>query len=233
MIAKLPDERLKTFAWESLLEGAMESARQKMGPDRTHELLAMEGIPQEAREKALATYAEILMGTAAMAETKDGFLRLSPEDQRVIGPELLEEAERRSFSAETLTSTLTMLMEGGQWELVSAKGPAAVDKVFDYDGADIQAMARWAQKLPAHDDAKDTYRHAVAGRFRADLSGSREWVFSLPEGWHREQALAQLAMTADLHHKNAAVRDQMLAEITDPAIQEEMRGWRQSEAIAK
>lgn len=232
MIAKLPDDRLKTFAWESLLEGAMENARQKMGPDRTHELLAMEGIPKEAREKALARYADILMGTAVMAETKDGFLRLSPEDQRLIGPELLEEAERRSFSAETLSSTLSLLMESGQWELVSNKGPAAVDKVFDYDGADIQAMANWAQQIPPRDEAKDTYRHAVSARFRADLNGGRDWALALPEGWHRDQALAQLAKTAD-GRKNAAVRDQALEGITDPAIREEMQEWRRSQAVTK
>lgn len=232
MIAKLPDERLKTIAWQALLEGAMENARQRNGPDRTHELLAMEGIPQEAREKALGEYVKTLMGTAQMGASADSFRRLSPEDQRLIGPKLLEEAEGRSFDGEILSSTLTLLMDSGQWDLVSSKGPAAVDKVFNYDGADVQAMARWAQQLPAREEARDTYRRAVAGRFRGDLNGGREWVLSLSEGWHREQALAQLAKSAD-GRKNAAVRDQVLSAITDPAIQEEMQEWRRTQAVAK
>lgn len=232
MIAKLPDERLKALAWQSLLEGAMENARQKIGPDRTHELLAMDGIPKEAREKALGKYVDFLMGTAAVGESANNFRRLSAEDQQLIGPRLLQEAERRSFNAETLSSTLSLLVESGQWDLISSKGPAAVDKVFDYDGADIKAMARWAQQLPARDEAKETYRHAVAASFRADLDGSRAWALSLPEGWHRDQALAQLAKTAD-GRKNAAVRDEVLAEITDPATREELEQWRKSGAVAK
>lgn len=232
MIAKLSDERQRTLAWRSLLEGAMENARQRMGPDRTHELLAMEGIPKEARERALGKYVETLMGTAAVGESASNFRRLSAEDQRSIGPRLLDEAERRSFSAETLTSTLSLLMESGQWDLVSDRGPAAVKKVFEYDGADTAAMAQWAQELPPRDEAKETYRLAVSGRFGGDLNGSQDWVLSLPEGWHRDQALAQLAKTAD-GRKNAGARDQAIGAITDPAIQEEMGQWRQKDATAK
>ena len=52
---------------------------------------------------------------------------------------------------------------------------------------------------------------------------------SLPAGWHRDQALAQLAMTAGA----SGTRDAAMNEITDPAIQAELREWLQNQPLTK
>jgi hypothetical protein len=123
----------------------------------------------------------------------------------------------------SVTDALTLLAGSGQWELLAAKGPAAVDVALKSPSPNPSALSRWALQLPAREETAETFRHAVDAKFRIDLADSVEWAGSLPAGWHREQALAQLAITADTFHHDAATRDVVLAEIENPAILTEVR----------
>ncbi len=123
----------------------------------------------------------------------------------------------------SVTDALTLLAGGGQWELLAAKGPAAVDAALKSPAPNPSALSRWALELPAREETAETFRHAVAASFRDDLAGSVTWAGSLPAGWHREQALAQLAITADTFHQDAATREAVMGEITDPAVLAEVR----------
>jgi len=232
--AKLPDEALKASSWKAMLRGVLYNAAFNGGPDCFHELLSRDEVPDEAHRAALGFLAENISQSQQPTKSLEDFRKLSDEDKAAIGPELLEQAKKYgSAYSSNVTNALTMLAESGQWELIASKGPETLDRVFKSGNPNAEVISRWALALPGRDEVAETYRRAVAGRFRENLAGSTEWVRSLPEGWHREQALAQLAMTADLHHKNAPVRDEILAEIADPALQEKMREWRRTKAVAK
>jgi hypothetical protein len=228
-IASLPDERLRSLAWQAVLEGMA-----KRGEERFHEVLGREDLPVEVRSAALGSFAEGLAGAQLPVKALADFRRLSPENRAEIGPSLLEHAKRLSFARPgAVTNALTMLAESGQWDLLEKEGPAAVDHFFKSSKPNPEALGRWALALPEREETSGVFRRAVAPRFRDDPVAGAEWARSLPEGWQRDQALAQLAMTADADHKDAAVRDQAISEITDPAILEELQEWRQTKSVAK
>lgn len=228
-IGDLPDERLRSLAWQAVLKGMA-----NRGDSGFHEILAREDLPADARSAALGSFAEALANDALPSKALENFRQLSPADRAEVGPALLEQAERLSFARPSaVTGALAMLAESGQWELLAAKGPEAVDHFFKSSKPNAESVSRWALRLPEREETAGIFRHAVAGQFRDDLSGGAEWARSLPEGWQREQALAQLAITADSHHKDAAVRDEAISEITDPAILEELQEWRRTKAVSK
>ena len=220
-IAKLPDERLRLLAWQAALTGMA-----NRGEEPFFENLDRPDLPPEARRAALERYADFLANSQNAAEAAAGYNKLMPEDQVSIGPALLAEAESlQSIGARvsSVTDALTLLAGSGQWELLAAKGPAAVDVALKSPTPNPSALSRWALQLPAREETAETFRHAVDAGFRNDLAGSVAWAGSLPAGWHREQALAQLATTADTFHHDVATRDAVLAELSDPAIRAAVR----------
>jgi hypothetical protein len=220
-IAKLPDERLRLLAWQAALTGMA-----SRGGEPFFENLDRPDLPPEARRAALERYAGFLAHSQSAAEAATGYNKLMPEDQASIAPALLAEAETlQSIGARVsaVTDALTLLVGSGQWELLATKGPAAVDMALKSPSPNPSALSRWALQLPAREETAETFRHAVDAKFRSDLAGSVAWARSLPVGWHREQALAQLAITAGTFHHDAATRDAVLAEVTDPAILTEVR----------
>lgn len=232
--AKLPDGEVKTSAWKAMLRGVVSSSIYNNGPDRIHELISRGDIPEEARHAGLGFLAGRIVQTPQPAKALEDFRKLSKDDQSAMAPQLLEMARSSPMASETaVPNALTMFCESENWEIFMKDGPGAIGELLDKRKQNAGEVSRWALQLPAREETSGTFRRAVAGRFLENLGEGAAWARSLPEGWHREQALAQLAVSADQQHKNAAVRDEALAEITDPAIQEEMREWRQSEAVAK
>lgn len=231
--SKLPDGEIKTSAWKTMFRGVVFNAIHNGAPDRIHELIAREDVPEEARLAGLGFLADRISQSTQPAKALEDFRKLSEEDQATIAPQLLQQARSGGIaSASAVPNALTMLCESGNWELVANEGPGAIDQLLEKRKENAGEVSRWALQLPAREETSDTFRHAIAGRFRENLDEGAAWVRSLPEGWHREQALAQLVKSAD-GRKNAAVRDQVLSEITDPAIQEEMQEWRRTQAVAK
>jgi hypothetical protein len=198
-------------------------------------MLAREDIPPAARGVALAAFAERLaLLSKNPAVTLQEYAKLSAADQTVVAPLFMEQAARKSYAnPEAVTCAVSALAAQGQWDLIADKGPAAVDQMFSAAKPSPQAVSRWALGLPERQECVAVYRRAVAARFRENLAACNEWVASIPVGWHRDQAYAQLAMSADGHHKNAAARDEAIAAIADPAIRQELEQWRTSEAKAK
>jgi hypothetical protein len=220
-IANLPDERLRSLAWQAALTGMA-----NRGGEPFFENLDRSDLPPAARRAALEIYADFLAHSQDAAKAAAGYSKLTPEDQASIAPALLAEAETlQSIGARVsaVTDALNLLVGSGQWELLATKGPAAVDIALKSPSPNPSALSRWALQLPARQETAETFRHAVDAKFRNDLAGSVAWVGSLPVGWHREQALAQLAITADTFHHDVATRDAVLAEIEDPAILTEVR----------
>jgi hypothetical protein len=220
-IANLPDERLRSLAWQAALTGMA-----NRGGEPFFENLDRSDLPPAARRAALEIYADFLAHSQDAAKAAAGYSKLTPEDQASIAPALLAEAETlQSIGARVsaVTDALNLLVGSGQWELLATKGPAAVDMALKSPSPNPSALSRWALQLPARQETAETFRHAVDAKFRNDLAGSVAWVGSLPVGWHREQALAQLAITADTFHHDVATRDAVLAEIEDPAILTEVR----------
>jgi hypothetical protein len=228
-IASLPDERLQSLAWQAVLKGMA-----NRGEDRFHDILARADLPSDVRPAALQSFAEGLARSAEPAKALAEFRKLSQEDQSTIGPALLDQAKTHSFARPSaVTNALTMLVESAQWQLLADQGPEVVDHFFKSAKPNPEAVSRWALQLPARTETTATFRAAVGPRFRQDLLQGAAWARSLPAGWHREQALAQLAITADTHHKDPATRDAAMAEITDPAIQAELREWLQRQPATR
>ena len=220
-IAELPEERLRLLAWQAALTGMA-----NRGGEPFFENLDRSDLPPEARRAALERYADFLARSTNAAEVAAGYRKLTPEDQASIGPVLLTEAESLQSTGarvSAVTDALNLLVGSGQWELLAAKGPAAVDVALKSPSPNPSALSRWALQLPAREETAETFRHAVDAKFRNDLAGSVAWAGSLPVGWHREQALAQLAITADTFHHDVATRDAVLAELSDPAIRAAVR----------
>lgn len=223
-IAGLPEERLRSLAWQAALEGLA-----NRGEDQFHECLASPDLPPDARRMALDSFAAALAGTSVPAKAMEQFRKLSPEDQVAIGPAVLDEAKKISFARpNAVTNAINMLAESGQWELLARQGPGAVDEFFKSSKPNPEAVCRWAIQLPGREETAAIFRHAVAPRLRENLNSGMEWAISLPEGWHRQQALAQLAITADSHFNAPMTRQKILGLITDPAIQAELKQWRKT-----
>lgn len=213
-IAGLPDERLQALAWQAAFKGLASS-----GDDQFHENLARTDLPPGVHAAALESFATSLALRNTSIQAIADFHKLSPEDQAAIGPALLAQAETLSFARPAaVTNALTMLAESEQWELLAAKGPAAIDQLCESGKSNPEVLGRWAMQLPQREETAGTFRNALAARFRSDLPGSAAWVHSLPAGWQREQALAQLALTAERTHRDPATRDAALGAVTDPAI---------------
>ena len=233
-ISALPEEHLRVFAWKAMLKGVLNNAEYNSGPDRFHDLLSRPDVPAEARGAALVMLAEKIAQSQQPARSLEAFRALSDEDKGAIGPALLDQAKRYGFAYDSnVPNVLSMLAESGQWELISGRGAETVDVFYKSGKPNPEAMSRWALQLPGREETAGTFRSAVAGRFREDPAAGMAWILTLAEGWHREQALAQFAMTADAHHHNAAMRDEALRQIADPGLQEEIREWRRKEAKAK
>lgn len=225
-IAEIPDEALRVKAWIRMLQGVRDDARLNGREDRVAELLVREDVPPEARRAAAESYAIRLADEREPPKALEAFRKLSPEDQRTVGPKLLEQAgSYSSFHASAVTNALTMLVESNQWEVIESQGPPALDDFFKTCSPNAEAVSRWAMQLPARDEAASIFRHAVAGRFRDDLNAGAEWAHSLDEGWYRDQALAQLAIAAA---GNIRLCDQAIGEIQDPDIRQEMETWQAS-----
>lgn len=192
-IATLPDARLRSLAWEAVFKNMANH-----GEDRFHELLAREDIPADAHRGALEFFAEALAREQLPAKAMERFRKLTPANQGEMGPSLLAQAEKFSFAFPlAVTNAITMLAESDQWQLIAGKGPEAIDQFLKSSKPNTEALSRWALQLPARDETADTFKRAVAARFREDLAGGTEWARSLPEGWHRQQALAQLATSVN------------------------------------
>jgi hypothetical protein len=224
-IAGLPDERLQSLAWQAALKGMA-----NRGEDRFHEILARDDLPADVRPAELVSFAEGIARSPEPAKAMEQFRKLSPEDQSAIGPALLDQAKAHSFARPSaVTNALTMLAESGQGKLLEAKGTEAIEHFFKSSKPNPEAVSRWALQLPASAETASTFRAAIGPRFRQDLLQGAQWARSLPAGWHRDQALAQLAITAGA----SATRDAAMAEITDPAIQAELREWLQNQPQTK
>lgn len=231
------DPKLKEEVWGAILSGTIKYriSYSGSGEDLVHELLAREDVPAAARALALRTLAECLVSSNRnAARTLQDYAKLSAADQATVAPLFIDQAASLSFATpDAVTTAVSALAAQGQWETIAAKGPAAIDKMFSSGKPSPQAVSRWALDLPERDETVAVYRRALAARFRDNLTASNEWVASIPEGWHRDQAYAQLAMTADWHHKDAAARDAAIGSIADPAVRQELEQWRTSEAKAK
>lgn len=233
-LGKLPDGELKTSAWKAMLRSVAYNSIYNGGPDRIHELIVRQEIPTEARLAGMGFLADRVVQSSQPAKAFEDFHRLSEEDQLVIAPQLLAQAKDSAMaSGSAVPNVLGMLCESENWDLLINDGPGAIDAVLEKRKQSPGELSRWALKLPARGETSEVFRRAVSGRFREDPEDGAEWVESLPEGWHRDQAFAQLAMTADQDHKNAALRDRALAGIADPALQEEMQAWREARAVGK
>lgn len=212
-------------AWQAVLKGMA-----NRGEDRFHEILDRDDLPADVRPAALVSFAEGIARSPEPAKALEQFRKLSPADQSAIGPALLDQAKAHSFACPSaVTNALTMLVESGQGKLLEAKGAEAIEHFFKSSKPNPEAVARWALQLPASTETAATFRAAISPRFRQDLLQGAEWARSLPAGWHRDQALAQLAITAGA----SATRDAAMAEITDPAIQAELRRWLQNQPQTK
>lgn len=233
----MADPKLKEDVWGAILSGTIKYriSYSGSGENRVHELLARQDIPEAARALALTTFAECLVSSNRNAAlTLQDYAKLSAADQATVAPHFIDHAGHLSFAnPDAVTTAVSALAAQGQWETIAAKGAGAIDKMFSSGKPSPQAVSRWALELPERQECVALYRRAVAARFRDNLTASNEWVASLPEGWHRDQAYAQLAMTADFHHKNAAARDEAIGAIADPAIRQELEQWRATEAKAK
>jgi hypothetical protein len=228
-IAGLPDERLQSLAWQAALKGMA-----NRGEDRFHDILARNDLPADVRPAALKSFAEGIARNAEPAKALEQFRKLSPEDQSAVGPALLDQAKTYSFARPSaVTNALTMLAKSGQWQLLAQSGPEAVEHFFKSSKPNPEAVSRWALQIPARAETAETFRAAIGPRFRQDLLQGAQWARSLPAGWHRDQALAQLAIIAGIHHKDPATRDAAMAEITDPGIQKELREWLQNQPATR
>jgi hypothetical protein len=226
-IAEIPDEALQVKAWMTVIEMVRDNARFNNREDRVAELLVRPDVPPEARRAASESYAIRLADEREPPKALEAFRKLAPEDQLAVGPKLLEQAGSYSaFHASAVTNALTMLVESNQWEVVEAQGPQALDDFFKNHKPNAEVVSRWALQLPPRDETAAIFRHAVAGRFRDDLAAGTGWARSLEDGWHRDQALAQLAIAAE---GNTRLRDESIGEIQNPDIRKEMETWRTSQ----
>ncbi len=235
--AAMTDPKLREEAWRAILCGTIKyrTANQGNDPDPVHDLLAREDLPAAVRSAALGTFAERLVHASRNpALMLQDYAKLSSADQATVAPLFIAQAAQTSFAfPDAVTGAVNALAAQGQWDVIAAAGPAAIDKMFSSGKPNPQVVSRWALNLPERQECVAVYRRAVAARFRGDLTAGSEWVASIPEGWHRDQAYAQLAMSADADHGNAAARDEAIAAISDPAIHQELEQWRRSEAKAK
>ncbi len=226
-IAEIPEEALQVKAWVRVMEMVRDDSRLNDREDRVAELLVRPDVPPEARRAAAESYALRLADEREPPKALEAFRKLAPEDQLAVGPKLLEQAASYSvFHPSAVTNALTMLVESSQWELVEEQGPQALDNFFRDRKPEAETVSRWALQLPPRDETAAIFRHAVAGRFRDDLTAGTEWARSLEDGWHRDQALAQLAIAAE---GNTRLRDESIGDIQDPDIRQEMETWRTSQ----
>jgi hypothetical protein len=225
-IAEIPDQTLQVKAWVRVLDLVRDDARFNGREDRVAELLVRPDVPPEARRAAAEGYAIRLADEREPPKALEAFRKLAPEDQRTVGPKLLEQAVSYSgFHTSAVTNALTMLVESNQWELVEAQGPQALDDFFKHRKPNAEVVSRWALQLPPRDETAAIFRHAVAGRFRDDLAAGSEWARSLEDGWYRDQALAQLSIAAE---GNTRLRDEAIGAIQDPDVRQEMETLRTS-----
>ncbi|WP_035611244.1 hypothetical protein [Haloferula sp. BvORR071] len=233
-ISAMPGERDRELAWNTLLEGVIKSNPINHYEDLFPELMARPDLPPAVREAALGTFSSRLFQNRDSAKALEDFRKLAPEGQSFLVPKLLAASKESAWSYQSgVTNALTMLAEHGDWEIIAKDGADAIEYLYKNGQPNADSVSRWALELPARDETVTTYRRAVAGRFREDLAGGSDWAASLPEGWYRDQAYAQLAMTADAHHKDPAARDQAISAITDPTIRQELEQWRNREAKAR
>lgn len=232
-IATVTDAHDREVAWTSLLSGIVGNNPLNHYEDVFPELIARADLPPVAREAGLKVFTSRLFTTQEPGRALEDFRNLSPENQAFIAPKLLAEAKLNVSYPSSVPNALAMLAGHGDWEIIARDGAGAIDELFKSSKPNAESVSRWALELPGREETVATYRRAVAGRFREDLTTSAEWVASIPEGWHRDQAYAQLAMTADADHQNAAARDEAIGAIADPAIRRELEQWRASQAKAK
>jgi hypothetical protein len=225
-IADLPTEAEREKAWGRVLDGVRDNTRFNRAEDRFHELLYRDDVPPAAHRTAVEGYAARLTDETEPPKALEAFRKLTPEDQQTVGPKLLERAAANPFLSSTITNALTMLVESNQWELIEEKGAQALDDSFQNLKPDSEEITRWAMQLPPRDETAAIFRHAVAGRFRDDLNAGAEWAHSLQDGWYRDQALAQLAIAADLTAGHAKLRDEALGEIKDANLRQEIEASR-------
>jgi hypothetical protein len=230
-IQGITDEQLRLQAWKAALSGAANGPTGRMeDPTRFLALMARKDVPPEARAEGLNRFAYGLMANQSRAEAAKFFSMLPAEDQAAMSGDLLKAARTAGMlNSSAYLSALTMVSGSGQWEMISAEGPKLVDAMYERHPGTAASASRWALQLPERKEAVSTYRRIVGGMFKqGGADEANIWIDALPEGWHKDQAYAQLAITSEHHYKNAGQRDAAIDRVKDPGIRADLDAWRET-----
>jgi len=146
-----------------------------------------------------------------------------------LPPDLQARAATGLFNSPTgvknAPEVLDLIMQTGQWDRL--KDPTAQNNLRTYaktlDGVDL---ASWGMKLPERPETIEIFRRAVDPYISRNISDARDWIESLPQGWHRDRALGQFSQHALYGSKDPALSQWALDNISDPKIQAEATKWR-------
>lgn len=85
-------------------------------------------------------------------------------------------------------------------------------------------LSTWAAGLPEREDTMELYRTAVGRVIPSDPDAARDWIFSQPSGWKRQNSLAAFARSALADRGDEAAARWAYEQITDPVVKSQAEG---------
>ena len=87
-------------------------------------------------------------------------------------------------------------------------------------------LAKWALTLPETSGSQEIFHRAVEPFINLDINRAGDWIETLPKGWQRDRALAELSQRSLWAKKNTELSDWALSEISDPKLKADATKWR-------
>lgn len=118
----------------------------------------------------------------------------------------------------------TMLVEAKQWDFLNTERWRLGR--YAQTPEKKEELAKWALTLPEDPGTQEIFHRAVDPFIRADLDKGGAWVETLPKGWQRDRALAELSQQALYRKGSTELSDWALNEIADPKLKADATKWR-------
>ena len=162
-------------------------------PTETPEVLLERLQAAEGPERTVAVADYVFRIRQEPGMLKENWTKLPPE----IRASTIDRFFMRSLDAYWVLPVLDIAMAEQRMPLVrSQEAIGAVETFLNRDDTflseESQKLADWAMALPATEDTQGVFRAAVRARLAENKDGAREWVKTMPAGWHRDLALGEL-----------------------------------------
>lgn len=126
--------------------------------------------------------------------------------------------------AKNTPGLFTMLAEVSQWDFMNTEKWRLGR--YAQTPEKKEELAKWALTLPEHSGSQEIFHRAVEPYIRADMDKAGDWIETLPKGWQRDRALAELSQQAIYRKGHTELSDWALGQISDPKLKADATKWR-------